>query len=231
MSKHRKPSWHRTPALWVGGFLLLGAIGALLVGIAVSSSADPLDRPAVVPGGLAPADFAERVSAAHVTSRDQDRLDRYKEQLRQERIEKRREARQAERREARQAERAAAREEAAEQAAQEESTSVVASSGDGTNSGSDKSGTLPDLLLFIRSHESGGNYGAYNASGCEGYGCGGAYQLHAAYAAEWAARAGYPGLSGQAQTWPAATQDAVALHLFYSTNPDGAHWCNWTDYC
>jgi hypothetical protein len=226
MSKHRKPSRHRTPALWVGGFLLLGAIGALLVGIAVSSSADPLDRPAVVPGGLAPADFAERVSVAQATSRDQDRLERYKEQQRQERIEKRREARQAERREERQAERAAARE--AAEAAQEESTSVVASGGDTRNT---TTNGLPPLLQTIRSHESGGNYSAYNASGCEGYGCGGAYQLHAAYASEWAARAGYPGLSGQAQTWPAATQDAVALHLFYSTNPDGAHWCNWTTYC
>lgn len=90
---------------------------------------------------------------------------------------------------------------------------------------------MPSLLLLIRSHESGGNYSAYNASGCEGYGCGGAYQLHAKYAATWAARAGYPGLSGQAQNWSPAIQDAVALKLFYSTNPDGAHWCNWTDYC
>jgi hypothetical protein len=227
MSKHRKPSRHRTPALWVGGFLLLGAVGALLVGIAVSSSADPLDRPAVVPGGLAPADFAERVSVAQVTSRDQDRLDRYQERLRQERIEERRAERREARREARQEERRERR--AASRAEQAEATTSVSTSGGGaSNTTADG---LPPLLQTIRSHESGGNYSAYNAGGCEGYGCGGAYQLHAAYASEWAARAGYPGLSGQAQTWAPATQDAVALHLFYSTNPDGAHWCNWTDYC
>jgi hypothetical protein len=92
-------------------------------------------------------------------------------------------------------------------------------------------GDLPALLALIRDHESGGNYSAYNASGCEGYGCGGAYQLHAAYAPTWAARAGYPGMGSNAATWPAAIQDAVALNLFHSTNPDGAHWCNWTEYC
>ena len=93
------------------------------------------------------------------------------------------------------------------------------------------SGNLPPLLLLIRSHESGGNYGAYNGSGCEGYGCGGAYQMHAKYASVWAERAGFSGMSSNAANWPPATQDAVALHLFYSTNPDGAHWCNWTAYC
>lgn len=97
--------------------------------------------------------------------------------------------------------------------------------------------SLPSLLLTIRSEESGGgvpgayNYSAYNSSGCEGWGCGGAYQLHAQYASVWAERAGYPGLGSNAASWSPSTQDAVALNLFYSTNPDGAHWCNWTDYC
>lgn len=90
---------------------------------------------------------------------------------------------------------------------------------------------LPPLLELIRSHESGGNYSAYNAGGCEGYGCGGAYQLHARYAPAWAASAGYPGMGPNAAAWPPATQDAVALWLFQSTSPDGTHWCRWTDYC
>jgi hypothetical protein len=34
-----------------------------------------------------------------------------------------------------------------------------------------------------------------------------------------------------AAAWPPAVQDAVALALFRSTNPDGTHWCAWTDYC
>lgn len=92
-------------------------------------------------------------------------------------------------------------------------------------------GNLPPLLVSIRANESGGNYAAYNPTGCEGYGCGGAYQLHALYASTWAERAGYPGLGGNAAVWPPSTQDAVALDLFYSTNPDGAHWCDWVDYC
>jgi hypothetical protein len=91
--------------------------------------------------------------------------------------------------------------------------------------------SLPPLLLLIRSNESGGNYSAYNPTGCEGYGCGGAYQMHGLYAPTWAEQAGYPGLGSNAATWAPSTQDAVALYLFYSTNPDGAHWCNWTDYC
>lgn len=90
---------------------------------------------------------------------------------------------------------------------------------------------MPALLLIIRAEESGGNYAAFNPSGCENYGCGGAYQLHALYASVWAERAGYPHLSSQAQQWPASVQDEVALELFYSTNPDGAHWCLWVDYC
>jgi hypothetical protein len=106
-----------------------------------------------------------------------------------------------------------------------------------TNRNATGATSLPSLLLTIRSEESGGgvpgayNYSAYNASGCEGWGCGGAYQLHAQYASGWAANAGYSGLGSNAAVWPAPVQDAVALNLFYSTNPDGAHWCNWTDYC
>ena len=90
---------------------------------------------------------------------------------------------------------------------------------------------MPALLATIRHHESRGDYTAVNPSGCEGYGCGGAYQLHMRYASTWAARAGYPGLSSNAATWPPATQDAVALYLFNSTTPPGYHWCRWTDYC
>jgi hypothetical protein len=188
--------------------------------IAVAQPADPLERPNVVPGG-SPADFQERVSVAQASSRDMDRLERYKEQLRQERIE---------RREERQAERAAARREAAAEA-QEESTPVVAS-GSGTNNGSDYSGTLPDLLLSIRAHESGGNYSAYNAGGCEGYGCGGAFQLHLGYADDWAVRYGVGEWADTPpQNWPPSVQDTVALGLFYSTNPDGDVWCRWVEYC
>jgi hypothetical protein len=92
-------------------------------------------------------------------------------------------------------------------------------------------GDLPPLLAFIRSNESGGDYAAYNPTGCEGWGCGGAFQLHAQYASTWAASAGNPGLGSNAAAWAPATQDRVAVWLFYSTNPDGAHWCAWTDYC
>jgi hypothetical protein len=94
------------------------------------------------------------------------------------------------------------------------------------------SGSLPDLLLFIRSNESGGDYTAYNPSGCEGYGCGGAYQMHALYADDWARRYGEGAWADTpVQQWPLAVQDRVALGLFRSTSPDGAHWCDWTDYC
>ena len=93
----------------------------------------------------------------------------------------------------------------------------------------------PALLLTIKEHESHGDYRAYSATGCSDengtFSCGGAYQLSEQYATVWAARAGYPHMSNQAQTWPPATQDAVALHLFNSTNPPGYHWCHWTTYC
>lgn len=90
---------------------------------------------------------------------------------------------------------------------------------------------LPPLLSLIRDHESSGDYSAFNPTGCDGYGCGGAYQLHALYASEWARRAGYPGQPANAAQWPPSVQDATALDLFLSTNPDGYHWCHWTDYC
>lgn len=95
---------------------------------------------------------------------------------------------------------------------------------------------LPPLLSVILQHETQDHdYMAYNPTGCSDengtFSCGGAYQLSAQYASVWAERAGYSGLSSNAATWPPSTQDAVALELFYSTVPDGAHWCDWTDYC
>jgi hypothetical protein len=95
---------------------------------------------------------------------------------------------------------------------------------------SDRS-ALPPLLLTIRQHESHGNYTAYNPTGCDGAPCGGAYQLHSWYASEWARRAGYPNMPANAATWPPATQDAVALHLYHSTATPGWHWCEFTTYC
>ena len=114
--------------------------------------------------------------------------------------------------------------------AERESISIEPNRGDSRSA-------MPELLLTIRSEESGHgepgkyDYRASNPSGCEGYGCGGAYQLHAAYASTWAARAGYKHMPADAATWPPATQDAVALHLFLSTQPAGSHWCDWADYC
>jgi hypothetical protein len=130
------------------------------------------------------------------------------EQWRRERAEARAEAR---------AERAAAREAEAE-AATEAGTRNTSSSG---------SGNLPDLLLLIRSNESGGNYNAYNPSGCIG-GCYGAYQMTAEYMDDWAREAGYPQYA-YVGFWPPEIQDAVALYKFNQTG--GALWCDWTDYC
>lgn len=91
---------------------------------------------------------------------------------------------------------------------------------------------LPAGLLVIRDHESGGDYQAYSATGCSDehgtWSCGGAYQLSEQYASGWAAAAGYPGMSSQAQTWPPAVQDAVALDLYAK---DPGTWCRYTDYC
>jgi type II secretory pathway pseudopilin PulG len=86
---------------------------------------------------------------------------------------------------------------------------------------------LPSLLLTIREHESGGNYRAYNPSGCIG-GCYGAYQLTAEYMDDWAREAGYPNYA-YVGFWPPEIQDAVALYKFNQTGGD--LWCDWTDYC
>lgn len=108
----------------------------------------------------------------------------------------------------------------------------------------DSSAALPSLLQRIRSCESWHwrnnscgynlskyNYRASNPSGCEGYGCGGAYQLHARYATVWAEQAGYSGMPSNAALWPPHIQDAVAIKLFHSTTPAGYHWCHWASYC
>lgn len=97
---------------------------------------------------------------------------------------------------------------------------------------SNSSSSLPALLSLIRTNESGGNYSAYNASGCEGYGCYGAYQLHGYYMDDWARRYGAAAYAGiPANQWPPYIQDKVALGLFYSTTPNGKFWCDWTSYC
>ena len=80
-----------------------------------------------------------------------------------------------------------------------------------------------------RAHESGGHYTARNATGCEGYGCGGAYQLHARYAAEWAAR-----LADDA-SWVEAQlalhgASAYAMVLFAHAEPTANHAAFMTRY-
>lgn len=104
------------------------------------------------------------------------------------------------------------------------------------------SSNLPDLLLLIRSCESGHHnadgscnlnnwsYTAFNSTGCEGYGCYGAYQLHGSYMDDWAREAGYGQYAGTPATqWPPSVQDAVALFKFNQTG--GSLWCDWADYC
>lgn len=133
-----------------------------------------------------------------------------------ERVKARVEARKERRQEARQASRAAER--------QAVSTSA-----------------LPYGLQRVRSCESGPwrdgtcgydlslyNYNAYNATGCEGQGCYGAYQMHASYMADWAREAGYPEYA-YVGFWPPAVQDAVALYKWNATG--GGLWCDWADYC
>jgi hypothetical protein len=170
---------------------------------------------------------AEKYMSHMDVQREEEMLEQRAREYERELIKERR-ARAKARAEAR-AERQAAR--AAEREAEAEAATRAATRESSGGATSQSGGSLPELLLFIRSQESGGNYSAYNGSGCEGYGCGGAYQLHAKYASGWASSAGYPGLSSNAADWPASTQDSVAKWLFYSTNPDGAHWCDWTDYC
>jgi hypothetical protein len=133
---------------------------------------------------------------------------------------------------AREAERQAAREAERETADEKADAQSTETSTQQTQTTPSSSGGLPALLLTIRANESGGNYAAYNGTGCEGYGCGGAYQLHLAYADDWAVRYGVgEWASTPPQQWPAEVQDTVALGLFYSTNPDGQVWCAWASYC
>ena len=160
------------------------------------------------PPKASPQWIKDRVPDAVILSRSNERQDR---------IEERQKARQ-ERREKRQ-------ERLAQQVEQEQVTPTPTPSPTQKSS----SGGLPGLLITIRAHESGGNYSAYNGGGCEGYGCGGAYQLHARYASAWAAEAGFSGMPSNAAQWPPATQDAVALYKFNQTN--GGLWCDWVDYC
>jgi len=92
---------------------------------------------------------------------------------------------------------------------------------------------LPYLMQVINDHESGGNYKAYNPTGCSDkngtFSCGGRWQLSEQYASGWAAAAGFPGQSSHAETWAPAIQDAVALDLYKKTG--GSLWCNYTSYC
>lgn len=211
----------RTAAI-VGGFLLFGVFLWLIA--TADAAEDPLDRPDYA-NGAAKIDVKQRFVDAGDPSRDADRLSTLPSRYHA-LVQKRKEAREA-RREAR-----------VREAQQEARTPVVVSAPVETktpntgNPGGGSSGTLPDLLLFIRANESGGNYQAYNPSGCEGYGCYGAYQLHGYYMDDWARRYGEAAWAGTpANQWPPGVQDKVALGLFYSTNPDGAHWCDWTSYC
>lgn len=95
---------------------------------------------------------------------------------------------------------------------------------------------LPYIMQIIDDHESGDGpeqYRAYNPTGCSDdngtWSCGGRWQLSQQYASGWAANAGFPGQSSNAETWDPAIQDAVALDLFEKTG--GSLWCNYTDYC
>jgi hypothetical protein len=233
MSKHRRTRQGIRPvataALWVGGFLLLGIL-IVLIALAPDEP-DPLDQPDYVTG--TPQTYEQRLAEvvqrrvdAGNTSREMERVSTLPSRH-QQLVERRQAARLEERRqEARRA---------ARQADREEVTDVVVpapTSTGGSGTPSSGGGNLPALLQLIRSNESGGNYAAYNGSGCEGYGCYGAYQMHGAYMDDWARRYGAgEWASTPANQWPPAVQDQVALGLFYSTNPDGAHWCDWTYYC
>lgn len=92
---------------------------------------------------------------------------------------------------------------------------------------------FPALMITISNHESGGNYRAYNPTGCSDgngtFSCGGRWQLSAQYASVWAERAGFNNMSSNAETWAPEIQDAVALYLFNETN--GGLWCDYTTYC
>lgn len=90
--------------------------------------------------------------------------------------------------------------------------------------------SIPAGLALIRANESGGDYQAVNPTGCGGYGCGGAYQLHRGYADDWAIRYGYGEWADvPPEQWPPAVQDGVARGLYEATN--GRAWCDFTTYC
>jgi len=168
---------------------------------------------------------AKKYQSAMDVQREEQMLDQRSREYERELIQERR-ARAKARAEA-QAEREAHR--AYHEAEAEAATQAATRETSGGATSQSGSSNLPELLLVIRSHESGGNYQAYNDSGSEGYGCGGAYQLHANYASGWAAEAGYSGMSPNAAEWSPEIQDAVALYKFNQTN--GGLWCDWTDYC
>jgi hypothetical protein len=223
--RHKRSRTWLTRAAVFGGFFVAGVLFTVLV-LRILDGPEAVAAPA--PVVLAPApDYVQlRESKAEVASRDATRLDRFRKQQAKEAKERRI------------ARRERARERAAAEAAQAESTTDVVESPSSSSSSSSSgnlgsgSGSLPALLQLIRSNESGGNYSAYNGSGCEGYGCYGAYQLHGLYMDDWARQYGAAAYAGTpANQWPASVQDKVALGLFYSTNPDGLHWCNWTSYC
>lgn len=84
------------------------------------------------------------------------------------------------------------------------------------------SNQLAAFLAAIRSHESGGNYSAYNPGG----GASGAYQFIQSTWSSAAKAAGYPQYAdAPASQAPAAVQDAVAAHMatgYY--NSFGGNW-------
>ena len=197
---------------WRGAQMLKIAPVVAVLALAVSAcTGQEVAEPQVAPVPT-PAQIAERISVAQVTSRDDERLDRHREKLKQVRIEARQEARQEARREARQ--------EAREEAAPEP---TVAQAGAGGCSG------LPADLTMVCNHESGGNPQAYNATGCLG-GCYGLFQMSGEYMDSWAASAGY-GDYAYAGHWPVDVQKAVALWMYSQPNGLHVYWCDFTSYC
>lgn len=76
-------------------------------------------------------------------------------------------------------------------------------------------GSIPAVLLCIRTHESGDGQGSFNYQAFNGIEHYGAYQLSATYSDDWARRYGYPEWAGvTADQWPPEVQDAVAIALF-----------------
>lgn len=83
---------------------------------------------------------------------------------------------------------------------------------------------LAAFLAAIRSHESGGDYSAYNAGG----GASGAYQFINSTWSSWATQAGYPQYAGgPASSAPPAVQDAAAAAMASSYYQAlGGNWKN-----